>query len=256
MQIDPIPAFADNYIWALHTGGACAVVDPGDAAPVIAWCEQRALSLVAILITHHHPDHVGGIERLRRRYGKVPVMGPAREAIPERTRELAEGDEVSLGELGVTFQIWDIPGHTAGHIAYVNREVAFVGDTLFAGGCGRVFDGTIEALYDSLQRLATLPDPTQCYCAHEYTLSNLRFALAVEPDNEALVARAFEAQALRERGMPTVPFTLPTERATNPFLRVDQTAVRYACERHAGRTLTSPGSVFAHLRAWKNEFRG
>ncbi len=254
-DITPIPAFADNYIWALANGQYAVVVDPGDAAPVFAWLAQRALSLSGIVVTHHHADHVGGIADLRRRYKNVPVYGPAGENIPERTHALREGDIVRLPELGDVFTVWEVPGHTAGHIAYISPERAFVGDTLFAAGCGRIFEGTPAQLYAALTRLAGLPDVTQMYCTHEYTLSNLRFALAVDGENPALIARAFAAQAQRERGEPTVPFSMAIERETNPFLRAHVPALAQSAAAFAGEELTTPLAVFTALRAWKNVAR-
>ncbi len=253
IKIDPIPAFTDNYFWALHAGAQCAVVDPGDAQTVINWLDERGLSLVTILITHHHADHVGGIVDLRRKYGAIPVIGPANEAIPERTRAVAEGDSVTLW--GQHFAVWDVPGHTAGHIAYVSEREAFVGDTLFAAGCGRLFEGTPAQMAHSLSRLAALPATTKIFCAHEYTLSNLRFALSVDGENEALVARSFQAQALREALTPTVPFAIADEIATNPFLRAHLPALRAAAEAHTGRAHGDAVDVFATLRKMKNEFR-
>jgi hydroxyacylglutathione hydrolase len=164
VRIEPISAFADNYIWALHNARDCVVVDPGDSEPVLRWLAERELSLATILITHHHADHVGGIEDLRRRYKNVPVIGPASENIPQRTHAMREGDRVTLHELGVDFEVWEIPGHTGGHIAFINDDSAFLGDTVFAAGCGRVFDGTMAQLYHSLARLSTLPAHTRCYC--------------------------------------------------------------------------------------------
>jgi hydroxyacylglutathione hydrolase len=253
LKIDPIPAFTDNYFWALQSGTQCAVVDPGDAQPVVAWLTERGLSLGMILVTHHHGDHVGGIEKLRRRYGDIPVYGPANENIPERTHAVGEGARVSV--FGEEFEVWEIPGHTAGHIAYIGRDVAFVGDTMFAAGCGRLFEGTPAQMAHSLSRLAALPSATRVYCAHEYTLSNLRFALSVDGENEALITRAFDAQTLREQGIPTVPFTIETERATNPFLRAGASALISAANGYAGRMHGDAVDVFATLRQMKNEFR-
>jgi hydroxyacylglutathione hydrolase len=253
IQIDPIPAFTDNYFWAMHQGKHCAVVDPGDAQTVIDWLDQRGLSLVTILITHHHPDHVGGITELRRKYGEIPVYGPANEKIPERTHALGEGDRVSL--FGEDLQVWDVPGHTSGHIAYVGAGFTFVGDTLFAAGCGRLFEGTPAQMANSLSRFAALPTDTKVYCAHEYTLSNLRFALSVDGENEALIARSFQAQDLREAGQPTVPFFIAEEVATNPFLRAHLPALRAAADAHNGQPHGNAVEVFATLRKMKNEFR-
>ncbi len=255
--IIPIPAFADNYIWLLREAGKAAVVDPGDAAPVIAYLEREQLELSCILNTHHHGDHVGGNRALLARW-PVPVFGPAREAIPGVTRTLAEGDALTLPDIGVVLSVLDVPGHTAGHIACFGRleasPVVFCGDTLFTGGCGRLFEGTPSQMVDSLSKLAALPGDTAVFCGHEYTMANLRFAEVVEPGNVPLRQRRARDQAKRDRGEPTVPSTMAEERSTNPFLRVDQPAVRAAAERHAGRPLADRVAVFAEVRAWKNAF--
>jgi hydroxyacylglutathione hydrolase len=256
--IIPIPAFSDNYIWLLREGRHAAVVDPGDAAPVLAYLDREGLALAAIVTTHHHGDHVGGNAALLARF-PVPVFGPARETIPGRTHALAEGDEITVPGLGWALRVLDIPGHTAGHIGYVGSDadgwVAFVGDTLFAGGCGRLFEGTPAQMADSLGKLAALPANTRVYCAHEYTLANLRFALAVEPGNVALQARLRRDQDQRDRGLPTVPSTLAEERATNPFLRAGEPDVFAAAQARAGRPLTDAVDAFAVIREWKNGFR-
>jgi len=255
-SIIPIPAFTDNYIWSIEDGTSAAIVDPGDAAPVLAHLEERGLELVAIVTTHHHGDHVGGNEALLAQFD-VPVFGPARERIPGRTRALAEGDRIELPKLGLSFSVLDVPGHTAGHIAYVGEvegPVVFCGDTLFAGGCGRLFEGTAEQMWNSLSKLASLPDATRAYCAHEYTLANLRFARAVEPGNAALQARIEIETARRERGEPTVPSSIEDERATNPFLRAAEPHVRAAAEAQAGHALRDTVAAFAALREWKNRF--
>ena len=256
--IIPIPAFADNYVWLLREGRAAVVVDPGDAAPVQAYLDREGLDLAAIVATHHHGDHVGGIEALVARR-QVPVYGPARETIPARTRALREGDGVVLEELGLELLVLDVPGHTAGHIAYTGRvadaPVLFCGDTLFAAGCGRIFEGTPATMWTSLSKLAALDPATRVFCAHEYTLANLRFAAAVEPANAALAQRRARDAALRDRGQPTVPSTIADELATNPFLRAGEPAVRAAAEAHAGRLLDGDVAVFAALRAWKNGYR-
>ena len=256
--IIPIPAFADNYIWLLRAGRAAVVVDPGDAAPVQAYLDREGLDLAAIVATHHHGDHVGGIEGLVARR-RVPVYGPARESIPARTSALREGDAVVLDELGLELLVLDVPGHTAGHIAYTGRvadaPVLFCGDTLFAAGCGRIFEGTPATMWTSLSKLAALDPATRVFCAHEYTLANLRFAAAVEPANVALAQRRVRDAALRDRGQPTVPSTIADELATNPFLRANEPAVRAAAEAHAGRLLDGDVAVFAQLRAWKDVHR-
>ncbi|MGH8799099.1 MAG: hydroxyacylglutathione hydrolase [Casimicrobiaceae bacterium] len=256
--IIPIPAFADNYIWLLREGAAAAVVDAGDAAPVIAHLERERLELAAIICTHHHGDHVGGNRELLRRW-QVPVFGPARETIPGRTHAMHEGDAIVVPGIGLALSVLDIPGHTAGHIAYVGASGAaplvFCGDTLFAGGCGRLFEGTPADMVASLDKLSALPDDTLVYCGHEYTVANLRFALAVEPANAALRDRESAARATRARGAPTLPSTIGDERATNPFLRTGETAVQAAASAHADRRLADRIGVFAEIRAWKNAFR-
>jgi len=255
--IIPIPAFRDNYIWAIREGGRAAVVDPGDATPVRDWLARERIELCAILATHHHADHVGGIDALVAARD-IPVYGPAGEAIPHRTHALREGDEIDVAGVALHLRVLDIPGHTAGHIAYVGDNdgapVAFVGDTLFAAGCGRLFEGTPAQMSASLAKLAALAPSTEIYCGHEYTLANLRFARAVEPASEALAEREARENAKRERGMPTLPSTIADERATNPFLRAAEPSVWSAAERHAGRPLADAVESFATLRAWKNAF--
>ncbi len=257
IAIIPIPAFADNYIWLLHAGGRAVVVDPGDAAPVLEVLAREGLALTAILTTHHHGDHVGGVEALLARH-RVPVFGPAHERIPGRTRALAQDDVVDVPGLPLRFTVLDVPGHTAGHIAYFGDvdgvPSLFCGDTLFAAGCGRLFEGTPAQMWASLSACARLPAATRVYCAHEYTLANLRFAAAVEPHNTALAARQLRDADKRARGVPTVPSTLADEAATNPFLRAGVDEVRAAAQAHAGRELTDDTMVFAALRAWKNQF--
>ena len=252
MQIVPLSAFRDNYIWALVAHGQCIVVDPGEAAPVSIFLAQQHLALSAILITHRHNDHIGGVAELRERW-PVPVFGPA--SIGVVTQAVADGDEVELPGVGGTAAVIAVPGHTEEHIAYLHGKHLFCGDTLFAGGCGRLLgSSTATELHASLQRIAALPGDTQVCCAHEYTLSNLRFARAVEPENSALQARAATCAALREAGQPTLPSRLADELATNPFLRTSQPAVRRAAEGHAAQALLEPTAVFAALRAWKDVF--
>lgn len=259
VSIVPIPAFADNYIWAMICDGHCVVVDPGDSAPVEAFLAQRNLTLDAILITHHHADHTGGVDALNSRRA-VPVYGPAAEDIQCVTHGLSQDDEVALPRFADTpFRVIEVPGHTRGHIAYVSDDILFCGDTLFAAGCGRLFEGTAAQLHDSLSRLAALPERTRVYCTHEYTLSNLRFALAVDADNVALVERSFSEQEKRSRNEPTLPSTIALERMTNPFLRCDEVGVVRSAQAHAkldAAAAASPVQVFAVLRQWKNEFRG
>ena len=240
----------------LHDGGAAVVVDPGDEAPVDSALTSHALRLAGILVTHHHPDHVGGVGALAARHGAA-VWGPARERIPPPFTPVAGGDVVEL--LGLRFEVIEVPGHTAGHVAYFAREAGgapllFCGDTLFSGGCGRLFEGTPAQMHASLQRLAALPGATRVCCAHEYTLANLRFAAAVEPGNEALASYAASCQARRAAGEPTLPSTIGRERAINPFLRCGEPQVAAAAAAH-GAPSADPVEVFAALRRWKDGFR-
>lgn len=253
MQIIPLPAFRDNYIWLLRQDRLAVVVDPGDAAPVRRYLAEQGLSLAAILVTHHHPDHTGGIAELLTE-SPVPVFGPAGETIPGRSVAVQEGDAVRIPGIDVAFQVLDVPGHTAGHVAYFGDKTLFCGDTLFAAGCGRIFEGTPAQLHASLEKLAALPADTLVYCTHEYTLSNLAFAAAVEPDNPDLAERTVRCQALRADERPTVPFPLGAERLSNPFLRVTEPAVIARAEAEAGGPLSTPVAVFAALREWKNRF--
>lgn len=253
VEVVPVPAFSDNYIWVIRDAQHAAVVDPGDAEPVLAYLSSEGLTLTAIINTHHHGDHVGGNAALLKRF-PVPVFGPRQESIPGMTRALDEGDRISVPGLELELEVLDVPGHTAGHIAYYGQGLLFCGDTLFACGCGRLFEGTPRQMTGSLGKLARLPGDTKVYCAHEYTLSNIRFARAADPDNAALAQRELDANKLRERGVPTVPSTIELERATNPFLRYTEPGVVAAVERHEGRALSDPVQVFAALRQWKNRF--
>ncbi|MBI3902081.1 MAG: hydroxyacylglutathione hydrolase [Nitrosomonadales bacterium] len=255
LNIFPIPAFQDNYIWALHDGQHAAVVDPGDAAPVRAWLEEHQLRLVAILCTHRHNDHTGGVCELAQVYNAA-VYGPRLEDIPCINHKLGEADVVEIRELNLRLEVLDIPGHTCGHIAYVNEGCLFCGDTLFGCGCGRVFDGTAQQLHHSLQRLAKLPDETRVYCAHEYTEASIHFALVCEPGNAQLKQREADAHALRAAGQPTLPSTIALEKSTNPFLRCTEPEIILNIELNLGSALPSHDEVdtFAALRKWKNTF--
>lgn len=249
-EVSFIPAFKDNYIWLLSADKRAAVVDPGDAAPVLARLDAEGLQLESILITHHHADHQGGIAALVERW-QPKVFGPASESITGCTDPLQGGE--TLDVLGCQVAVWAVPGHTRGHLAYVLDGVVFCGDTLFGAGCGRLFEGTPRQMLASLDRLASLPATTRLYCAHEYTEANLRFARAVEPDNAATLARSGRVAALRAAGQATVPSTLAEERATNPFLRCDEPAVVAAATAH-GAVDTSRLGVFTALRQWRNGF--
>ncbi len=254
IQIDALPAFTDNYIWLLRDPARqrCAVVDPGDAGPVLAWLEANpGWRLEDILITHHHFDHVGGVEQLKQLTG-ARVMGPATENIPGRDLALGDGDQVQV--LGLDFSIIGVPGHTLGHIAYYHGELLFCGDTLFAAGCGRLFEGTPQQMYASLSRLASLPASTQVYCTHEYTLSNLRFALAVEPENAHISERLAQVAGWRAEGRISLPSNLALEKLTNPFLRTTETSVKEKADERNGLDNQSPSEVFATLRTWKDSF--
>jgi len=260
LSVLTVPAFNDNYLWLIHDGVHAAVVDPGDAAPVLAALAAHGLSLAAILLTHHHADHVGGVPALLQ-HGQVPVYGPAGEDIATITQPLWEGDLLHLADLSLDLRVIDVPGHTRGHIAYVASKQGwlFCGDTLFAGGCGRLFEGTPEQMMASLAKLTALPDATEVYCAHEYTLANLRFAAHVEPDNPALQNRIAAEQAKRARNEPTVPSTIALEKQTNPFLRCQQAAI-VTTMQNAGRLPAAPSQIrpaetFAALREWKNNYK-
>jgi len=256
MNLSALPAFADNYIWMLHDGTQAVVVDPGDAAPVQQALDTLGLQLAGILVTHHHADHVGGVDALRPRL-HGPVWGPAREDIPEPFVPLHDGDLVQV--LGLRFRVLDVPGHTAGHIAYAQEGAAeapllFCGDTLFSAGCGRLFEGTPAQMHHSLSRLAALPADTRVCCTHEYTLANLRFAAAVEPGNAERAAHEARCQALRAQGLPTLPSRIDLERRINPFLRCGEAAV-IAAARAQGAPGDEPVAVLAALREWKNRTR-
>jgi hydroxyacylglutathione hydrolase len=254
MDIQALHAFEDNYIWLLREGRRVVAVDPGDESPVLRYLAEENASLAAIFLTHHHGDHTGGVAGLLARY-PAPVYGPAGESIACITVPLREGDTVTLSDFQAQFQVIDVPGHTRGHIAYYGHGALFCGDTLFGCGCGRLFEGTAEQMWVSLNKLAALPPDTNVFCAHEYTQSNIRFALAVEPNNIRLQERAGEVARLRAGQLATVPFSLAAERETNPFLRCTEPDVAAAAARHSGSRLAGPAEVFAALREWKNSFR-
>lgn len=264
MNLIALPAFSDNYIWMLHNGVDAVVIDPGDSAPVLAALDRLQLKLAAILLTHHHDDHIGGVPALLARL-QGPVYGPALEVIPDPCTRVRGGD--SIQALGLEFRVIDVPGHTSGHIAYfhppkpgatagadTDAPLLFCGDTLFVGGCGRLFEGTPLQMHHSLQTLAALPGDTLVCCAHEYTLSNLKFARAVEPDNAELASHTLRCEQQRVAGQPTVPGRISSELATNPFLRCNAPAVIATARQHGARS-EQPVEVFTALRLWKNDFR-
>ncbi|MDC7714963.1 hydroxyacylglutathione hydrolase [Vogesella sp. LYT5W] len=251
VRITPLKAFSDNYIWVLHDDRAAIVVDPGDAAPVQQFLAQAQLALQAIWITHHHHDHIGGLPALHAQWPDCPVYGPA--GVSGVSVPVMEGSQ--LPALGLACQVYEVPGHTANHLAFHCGQHLFCGDTLFAAGCGRVFDGSIESLHASLQRLAALPPQTLCYPAHEYTLANLQFALALEPDNPALQQRWQRDSARREQDLPTLPCLLADELQHNPFLRCGEAGIRRAAHHHQPDGGNDVLGVFATLRQWKNDFR-
>jgi hydroxyacylglutathione hydrolase len=266
LRVTALRAFTDNYIWLIHSPRAThrvLAVDPGDAEPVQRALSAEGLELSGILLTHHHFDHVGGVTQLAQRHASrvaaqdaqpLKIFGPAGERVPGQPVRLREGERVELPELELAFDVLDVPGHTAGHIAYVGHGAVFCGDTLFSAGCGRLFEGTAEQMTASLRKLAALPEDTLVYCAHEYTVNNLKFALAVEPHNPA--ARQYLEECLSRRGRDeaTVPSTIRRERNVNPFLRCDQETVKQAAEAQAGRRL-NPLEVFAAVRQWKDGFK-
>lgn len=259
LEVEPLPAFNDNYLWLIHDGRDALIVDPGDAAVVETALRQRHLRLQGILVTHHHPDHTGGIATLKAAH-HATVYGPAAEKdrIPTIDQPLDDADTCGIPAPAMRLDVIAVPGHTLGHIAYHDKTHGwlFCGDTLFSGGCGRLFEGSPEQMHASLQRLGALPASTQVYCAHEYTLANLAFAHAVEPDNPLVADAIADTQALRKTGQPSLPSTIEREQRINPFLRCEDPALVKALRARGRATQTTPVSVFAELRRWKDNYTG
>jgi hydroxyacylglutathione hydrolase len=258
LEVTAIPAFTDNYFWLIHAPRdprRVLAVDPGAAAPVLSTLQQHGLTLEGILVTHHHADHVGGVLELLSQH-PVGVFGPMGEPIPGNPRRVEQGEHVKFTELGLEFEVLDVPGHTAGHIAYAGHGAVFCGDTLFSAGCGRLFEGTATQMTASLRKLMALPADTAVYCAHEYTLANLRFAQTVEPDNPAVQEHLRRCTTLRQVSKATLPSSMGLELNINPFLRLGVETVKRAAEQYVGRKIDSETEVFAVLRDWKNHFRG
>jgi hydroxyacylglutathione hydrolase len=253
LTVTPITAFQDNYIWALHDECHAVLVDPGDSSPCIEFLVKNGLNLLAILVTHHHSDHVGGNRDLAARY-HPPIYGPAHEPIPGLTNPVSGGDKIAIPELGLHFSVVDTPGHTLGHISFFGDNRLFCGDTLFACGCGRLFEGTPAMMASSLNRISELPDSTQIFCAHEYTISNISFAMTVDGANPALLQRERLEQSRRNQGQPTLPSTLALEKATNPFLRCHEPALVHAAETWLKRPALNAVEVFTALRQAKDVF--
>ena len=255
LEIIPLPALKDNYIWLLKNtiSRHVAIVDPSEAEPVLNVIKSEGLIPIAIMITHHHWDHVGGIQGITEQF-EIPVYTPKTETVAGSTNPVAEGDIISLSELELSLEILDVPGHTSGAIAYYTDTVVFSGDTLFTAGCGRMFEGTPPQMHASLSKFKTLPDSTLLYCGHEYTASNLKFAASVEPDNAAIHKRLQHVEKLRNSNQPTVPATLAEEKQTNPFLRCEISDVIMAASHFSDKDLNEPSEVFAALRKWKDDF--
>jgi hydroxyacylglutathione hydrolase len=253
-SVIPLRAFADNYVWTLRDATSAVVVDPGEARPVLDYLKRENLKLVAILNTHHHNDHVGGNAELLAHY-PVPVFGPSDDRIATVSQRLKEGDRIRLPHFGTEFAILDIPAHTRTHIAFYGEGMLYCGDTLFAMGCGRLFEGTPADMHAALSKLARLPDDTLVYCGHEYTESNIRFAKVLDPENQTLLELEDRARKLRAQDLPTVPTRMAEEKAANPFMRCDQPEIRAAASRHAGKDLAQPVSVLEAIRDWKNGFK-
>ncbi len=256
LSVSRISAFDDNYIWLIHSQNKCQdkniiIVDPGDEVPVLEAIEKQAYIPKAIFITHHHGDHCGGLAEIVEHY-HIPVYGPKNEKIHLVTHQCKQGDIITLDEMDLSFNVMDVPGHTKGHIAFLGHHSLFIGDTLFAGGCGKIFEGTYQQMQQSLASLLLLDEQTQVYCAHEYTQENLKFAIIAEPNNKALQERIKQTNQLRSKGKATVPSTLKLEKETNPFLRFNQSAIINSAQDYCGHPLSNPIETFKIVRQWKD----
>jgi hydroxyacylglutathione hydrolase len=254
LTVTPLPFARDNYIWLIHNGHSAVLVDPGEAAPALAALEKAQLEPVAILLTHHHGDHTGGVAGIVARFPALPVYGPRQDAIASVNHPVDDGDTLSFPALGLSLQVLDVAAHTRGHVAYLGAGKLFCGDALFSAGCGRLFEGTPADLERALGRLSRLDADTEVYCAHEYTLANLAFARAAEPENAGRDRYAARCAALRAQGRPTLPSTIATERAINPFLRADKESVIAAVTAHTGTRPNNALACLTTLRAWKDVF--
>lgn len=254
VNIVPLPAFTDNYIWCFSNSENCVVVDPGDASVVEAFCHTNGLELTAILITHHHADHTGGLPKLTSSWPNVKVYGPQNPSIKLLTDTLVDGDRIQIEDMNLEFDIIQLPGHTLDHIGFIGHGGILCGDTLFSAGCGRLFEGTPAQMLESLSKLAALPEQTLVWCTHEYTLANLEFAAAVEADNQDLQHYTKWAMQMREQDTPTLPSDIKTQKAINPFLRSHVAAVKQSAEKFAKQDLPNDLDVFAAVRQWKDDF--
>jgi hydroxyacylglutathione hydrolase len=256
LNVSRISAFNDNYIWLIHSKNetndkAVIIVDPGESIPVLEFIKKHQYQPQAIFVTHHHYDHCDGVEDILEKYN-IPVYGPAKEKINSVTIKCKQDDIINIDAMDISFQVLDVPGHTKGHIAYLGHQSLFIGDTLFAGGCGRLFEGTFEQMQHSLASLLELDEETLIYCAHEYTQDNLKFAIIAEPDNQQLLKRINDSNKLRAKQYATVPSLLKLEKETNPFLRFNQPSIIEAAEKYSAQKLYNPVDIFKVVRLWKD----
>ena len=259
IAITPIPAFNDNYLWLIDNGSDAVVVDPGDGTAVQRYLQDNELNLVAILVTHHHADHTGGVIELKQ-WSHCRVYGPKSSNIAGLDITCQEGDSILIDELPLKLEVLEVPGHTLDHIAYFaaknqeHKDLLFCGDTVFSGGCGRLFEGTAQQMWSSMSKIMTLPAETQLYPAHEYTQSNLTFARAVEPDNQNLLQYSHQVDELRRKNVPSLPTTLAVEKRINPFMRITENSVINAAKKQVSKALNDDAAVFASIRHWKDRF--